>query len=64
MYIKRRLSKSLTSFKSVHFGSKRRPISSHRYRVTVGIGGNVGDVKRRFEHLFAFFKKDKMRNSF
>jgi 2-amino-4-hydroxy-6-hydroxymethyldihydropteridine diphosphokinase len=25
----------------------------------VGVGGNVGDVKRRFEHLFHFLKKDK-----
>ena len=59
MYIKRRLNESLTTFKGLHFGSKSRPKSSHRYRVTVGIGGNVGDVKRRFEHLFTFFKRDK-----
>lgn len=25
----------------------------------MGIGGNVGDVKRRFEHLFYFLKRDK-----
>jgi 2-amino-4-hydroxy-6-hydroxymethyldihydropteridine diphosphokinase len=24
----------------------------------VGVGGNIGDVKRRFEHLFNFFKKE------
>lgn len=59
MYIKRKLNKSLTTFKGLHFRSSNRPKSSHRYRVTVGIGGNVGDVKRRFEHLYAFFKKDK-----
>ena len=59
MYIKRKLTKSLTTFKSLHFGSSYRPKSSHRYKVTVGIGGNVGDVKRRFEHLFTFLKKDK-----
>jgi 2-amino-4-hydroxy-6-hydroxymethyldihydropteridine diphosphokinase len=59
MYINRRLNESLTTFKSLHFGSYNRPKSSHRYKVTVGIGGNVGDVKRRFEHLFTFFKKDK-----
>jgi 2-amino-4-hydroxy-6-hydroxymethyldihydropteridine diphosphokinase len=27
--------------------------------VSVGIGGNVGDVKRRFEHLFFVLKRDK-----
>ncbi|PHQ65361.1 MAG: 2-amino-4-hydroxy-6-hydroxymethyldihydropteridine diphosphokinase [Sulfurimonas sp.] len=59
MYIKRRLNESLTTFKGLHFGSTFRPKSSHRYRVTVGIGGNVGDVKRRFEHLLTFFIRDK-----
>lgn len=59
MYIKRRLNESLTTFKGLHFGSNLRSKSFHRYRVTVGIGGNVGDVKRRFEHLFTFFKRDK-----
>ena len=60
MYIKRKLSESLTTLKGLHFGYRRRQQkSSHRYRATVGIGGNVGDVKRRFEHLFALLKKDK-----
>jgi 2-amino-4-hydroxy-6-hydroxymethyldihydropteridine diphosphokinase len=59
VYIKLRLNESLTTFKGLHFGSKNRPKSSHRYRVTVGIGGNVGDVKRRFEHLFTFLKRDR-----
>jgi 2-amino-4-hydroxy-6-hydroxymethyldihydropteridine diphosphokinase len=27
--------------------------------VTIGSGGNIGDVKRRFEYLFIKFKKDK-----
>ena len=59
MYIKRKLSKSLTTLKGLHFGYKTRKKSFHRYRVTIGIGGNVGDVKRRFEHLFVVLKKDK-----
>lgn len=59
MYIKRRLNESLTTFKGLHFGYKSRSKSSHRYRVTIGVGGNVGDVKRRFEHLYTFFKRDK-----
>ena len=59
MYIKRKLSESLITLKGLHFGYRCRQKSSHRYRVTVGIGGNVGDVKRRFEHLFIFLKKDK-----
>ena len=59
MYIKRRLSKSLQTFKGLHFGYKNRETSSHRYIATIGIGGNVGDVKRRFEHLFIYLKRDK-----
>ena len=59
MYLKRKLNKSLTTFKGLHFGYKTLQKSSHRYRVTVGIGGNIGDVKRRFEHLFINLKRDK-----
>ena len=59
MYLKCKLTKSLTTFRSLHFGLKYRQKSTHRYMVTIGIGGNIGDVKRRFEHLFIFFKKDR-----
>lgn len=59
MYIKRKLSDSLTTFKGLRFGRTSSKKSLHRHRVTVGIGGNLGDVKRRFEHLFIYFKRDK-----
>jgi len=59
MYLKCRLNDSLTTFKGLHFNYKTKQKTSHRYRVTVGVGGNVGDVKRRFEHLFYYLKKDK-----
>ncbi|MDD2448486.1 MAG: 2-amino-4-hydroxy-6-hydroxymethyldihydropteridine diphosphokinase [Sulfurimonas sp.] len=59
MYIKRKLNESLSTFRGLRFPTKLREKSSHRYRVTIGIGGNVGDVKRRFEHLYMFFKRDK-----
>ena len=59
MYLKRKLSNTLSTFKSLHFGSTCRAKSFKRYSVTIGIGGNVGDVKRRFKHLFIYFKKDK-----
>ncbi len=59
MEIKRRLTNSLTTIKSLRFPYKNEKKTSHRYRVTVGMGGNVGDVKRRFEHLFISFKKDR-----
>ena len=59
MYLNRKLNGSLSTFKGLRFGSTCRAISSHRYSVTIGIGGNVWDVKRRFEHLFVYLKKDK-----
>ncbi|MDO8454010.1 MAG: 2-amino-4-hydroxy-6-hydroxymethyldihydropteridine diphosphokinase [Sulfurimonas sp.] len=59
MYLKRRLGEGLTTLKGLHFGYKKKRRSFHRHKVTVGIGGNVGDVKRRFEHLFNCLKKEK-----
>jgi len=58
MYIKRKLSNSLTVFKGLRFSHKFTTNSSKRYRATVGIGGNIGDVKRRFEHLLVEIKRD------
>lgn len=59
MYLKRTINKDLSIFKNLRFGYKTNTKSSHRYEVTVGVGGNVGDVRRRFEHLYFYFKRDK-----
>ena len=59
MYLKRELNESLTTFRGLHFGNKSFQASNKRYQVTLGIGGNVGDVKRRFEHLLIALKRDK-----
>ncbi|MEN8303390.1 MAG: 2-amino-4-hydroxy-6-hydroxymethyldihydropteridine diphosphokinase [Campylobacterota bacterium] len=59
MYLKRRLNDELSIFKGLRFPYEAKPTTSHRYQVTVGIGGNIGDVKRRFEHLFFDIKRDK-----
>jgi len=59
MYLKRRLNESLTTFKSLNFTRKFVQKNSYRYKATVGIGGNVGDVKRRFEHLLVEINRDK-----
>lgn len=59
MYLKCKIDDNLTTFKGLHFGYKSFQKSSHRYQATVGIGGNIGDMKRRFEHLFIFLKRDK-----
>ncbi len=59
MYRVRKLSKSLTTFSGLHFPYISEQKSSLRHRVTIGIGGNVGDVKRRFERLFIILQRDK-----
>ncbi len=59
MYIKRKLSESLTTFKSSRFSHKNTISANYRYQTTVGVGGNVGDVRRRFEHLLVEVKRDK-----
>jgi len=59
MYIKRRLSKELETFKNLRRRYISNKESSHRYIATVGIGGNVGDVKRRFERLYFLLRKEK-----
>jgi len=59
MYLKRELNESLTTLKALRFGKKKVLPTQHRYKATVGIGGNVGDVKRRFEHLIVELKRDK-----
>jgi len=59
MYRKYKLNEKYTLYKSLCFPyiSKKKPTFSHR--VTIGIGGNLGDVKRRFEHLFVVLQKEK-----
>lgn len=59
MYKKCKLNDSLTSYTNLHFPYKKKQKSAYKYRAVVGIGGNVGDVKRRFEHLFHFLKREK-----
>jgi 2-amino-4-hydroxy-6-hydroxymethyldihydropteridine diphosphokinase len=59
MYRSRRLRKDLTSFYGRHFPYSAKSQTSLRYEVTIGIGGNLGDVRRRFEHLFFALKRDK-----
>jgi len=59
MYKRRKIDKRLSSFYSLHFPFHTCVKSKHRYETVVGIGGNVGDVRRRFERLFVVLQKDK-----
>ena len=59
MYLQRKISDSLTTFKGGNFGARIQNKSSHRYMACIGVGGNIGDVKRRLHHLVEYFKKEK-----
>jgi 2-amino-4-hydroxy-6-hydroxymethyldihydropteridine diphosphokinase len=59
MYEKRKINDKLIAFYGLRFPFSKPIRSMHRYKAVVGIGGNVGDVRRRFEHLFFMFKRDK-----
>jgi len=59
MFLKRSLSETLSVYSSEHFPWRNKQTLPHRHTVVVGVGGNVGDVRRRFEHLFFEIQRDK-----
>ena len=59
MQVKRKLNDKLTIIKSLRFAYNSKKELKHRSEATIGIGGNIGDVKRRFEHLFVELCRDK-----
>jgi 2-amino-4-hydroxy-6-hydroxymethyldihydropteridine diphosphokinase len=48
---RKKLNQDLTLIFTPHFPYNTHRNSSMRYKALLGIGGNVGDVLRRFEHL-------------
>ncbi|MFA6759883.1 MAG: 2-amino-4-hydroxy-6-hydroxymethyldihydropteridine diphosphokinase [Sulfuricurvum sp.] len=58
MYVLRRLSDELSIYKNLRNAEFIKK-SSHRYSVVVGVGGNMGDVKRRMQKLYIFLNRDK-----
>ena len=59
MYRKYSISNTLEVYKTEYFPMQKKAIISRRYKATVGIGGNVGDVKRRFHHLLFALARDR-----
>ena len=59
MYLKRKINERLSAFYGLRFPFVSNNKSHHRYEVVIGIGGNVGDVRRRFEHLFFEIQREK-----
>lgn len=58
--LKRIINHRLSSIKSGYYPCKWQPARPYRFIATIGIGGNVSDVLRRFNHLIFKFRRDKM----
>ena len=57
MIKKKRIDNNHTLISTQHFPYHRQVMRQYKYKALLGIGGNIGDVLRRFEHLFWVFKK-------
>ena len=53
------LNEDLTLFFNKYFPLKNRQKKGYKHLAVVGIGGNVGDVIKRFESVYRYFAKDK-----
>ena len=58
MYVKRTLNENLSIYKGAHFPYRGKSKRNLLHTATIGIGGNLLDVKRRFEKLFFYFLQD------
>jgi 2-amino-4-hydroxy-6-hydroxymethyldihydropteridine diphosphokinase len=57
---RKRLNDAHTLIFTPHFPYNAKKESLMRYRALLGIGGNIGDVLRRFEHLFFYLKRQRL----
>jgi len=60
MYLLKMIKKDLIHIKGDSFPFTAYKSSSLRYTAVIGVGGNLGDTKRRFEKLFHFFQREKL----
>jgi 2-amino-4-hydroxy-6-hydroxymethyldihydropteridine diphosphokinase len=56
---RKRLNDAHTLIFTPHFPYNAKKVLHRRHRALLGIGGNVGDVLRRFSHLFVYLKRQK-----
>ncbi len=54
------LNKNNTLFYQKNYPYLSKKESKKPYQATLGIGGNIGDVRRRFNHLFYFLQKSPL----
>jgi len=61
--IKRKvLNENNTLIFTQHFPYNTNTKNGKKHKALLGIGGNIGDVLRRFEHLFWYFKRSSFVN--
>lgn len=56
--MKKKLSQELTIFKTPNFPYISKKVSNKKYFATIGIGGNIGEVKKTFDKLFLYLKSN------
>jgi 2-amino-4-hydroxy-6-hydroxymethyldihydropteridine diphosphokinase len=59
MPLKRAVAPGLTLYRDARFPCRLGRQGRHRYRAVVGIGGNVGDMRRRFHRLFVVLERER-----
>ena len=57
MFLTRRVDEKHSIYVNRMFPSKVREVNKHRFSVILGVGGNVGDARRRIEHLWIYLGK-------
>lgn len=57
MFISRSLGKELTLYKNSCYPMVKRTSSKLRYSAIIGVGGNVGDTRRRFKRVLITLKR-------
>ena len=56
--LRKKLSPTLTLFYTPNFPKKFNSYSQKKYKITIGIGGNIGNTKYLFDKLILCLKKD------
>ncbi|MCI4406803.1 MAG: 2-amino-4-hydroxy-6-hydroxymethyldihydropteridine diphosphokinase [Sulfuricurvum sp.] len=57
MALRRTLDNTHTIFIEPNFPKKLTPHRGFRYRVVLGVGGNIGDVRRRMNRLWVYLQR-------
>jgi 2-amino-4-hydroxy-6-hydroxymethyldihydropteridine diphosphokinase len=57
MYLARRIDALHTVYMSREIGPKKSSTRFFRHTTVLGVGGNVGDVRRRFDHLWTHLER-------